>query len=456
MARKQLGAAPSATTDAVTKAYADTKEPAISAGTSTQYWRGDKTWQTLGRPAVPEVGTVSSATTLTLTTASSAYIFTGGSAATWTLPAVSGNTGFPLILANRGTATVTVQRAGTDNIYGVGGTLTSLALTAGSEIQLFNDSVYWMLMSYPVTALNATGTPSSTTYLRGDGSWNTPGGATVTVYAGVTSVSGVSVPAGALGCYITMIGPGGPGGSGRRGATSTLRYGGGGGGGAGYIPALWIPVAALGATYAVTIPAVAAGGAAITVDSTNGNNGTAAANATFVSGSYSLTVESGNFGGGGTATASVAGAGIVAGSSGHTYVASVAGTSGAGTANAVAASFNDGLGVGCAGGGGGGGLTSANNPGTAAAGSNSIVHGLTGGAGGVVAGASPGTGGTALGGVTGPGAGGGAASVAGAAQAGANATHYGAGGGGGGASVNGQTSGAGGNGGPGYVSIAWV
>lgn len=150
------------------------KEPTISAGTSAQYWRGDKSWQTLSRVAVPETGTVSSAASLTLTTASSAYIFSGSSPSVWTLPAVSGNTGFPLILANRGSATVTVQRAGTDNIYGVGGVLTSLGLTAGSEIQLFNDGTYWVLMSYPVTALNATGTASSATYLRGDGSWSGP------------------------------------------------------------------------------------------------------------------------------------------------------------------------------------------------------------------------------------------------------------------------------------------
>ena len=28
------------------------KEPAISAGTTAQYWRGDKTWQTLNKSAV--------------------------------------------------------------------------------------------------------------------------------------------------------------------------------------------------------------------------------------------------------------------------------------------------------------------------------------------------------------------------------------------------------------------
>lgn len=43
---------PTNTGDAVPKSYADTKEPAITAGTTAQYWRGDKTWQTLPSIAV--------------------------------------------------------------------------------------------------------------------------------------------------------------------------------------------------------------------------------------------------------------------------------------------------------------------------------------------------------------------------------------------------------------------
>ncbi|RYZ69996.1 MAG: hypothetical protein EOP09_06755, partial [Proteobacteria bacterium] len=45
---------PSATDDAATKAYADTKESAITAGTTSQFFRGDKTWQTLDTSIVPE------------------------------------------------------------------------------------------------------------------------------------------------------------------------------------------------------------------------------------------------------------------------------------------------------------------------------------------------------------------------------------------------------------------
>ncbi|RZA26139.1 MAG: tail fiber domain-containing protein, partial [Proteobacteria bacterium] len=45
---------PSATDDAATKAYADTKESAITAGTTAQFFRGDKTWQILDTSIVPE------------------------------------------------------------------------------------------------------------------------------------------------------------------------------------------------------------------------------------------------------------------------------------------------------------------------------------------------------------------------------------------------------------------
>lgn len=42
-----LPSTPAGANDAVSKTYADTKEAAITAGTTAQYWRGDKTWQTL-------------------------------------------------------------------------------------------------------------------------------------------------------------------------------------------------------------------------------------------------------------------------------------------------------------------------------------------------------------------------------------------------------------------------
>ena len=49
----QLAGDLSGTASAPTVPGLATKEPAITAGTTTQYWRGDKTWQTLPTAPVP-------------------------------------------------------------------------------------------------------------------------------------------------------------------------------------------------------------------------------------------------------------------------------------------------------------------------------------------------------------------------------------------------------------------
>lgn len=127
------------------------------------------------RHNVLEVVSTSSATTLTLTSANTAYVFTGSSGTTWTLPAVAGNTGGHLYVYNRGTASITLQRAGSDSLYGVGATATSITVVAGGDVELINDGTYWLLATIPVGAIQATGTASSTTFLRGDGTWATGG-----------------------------------------------------------------------------------------------------------------------------------------------------------------------------------------------------------------------------------------------------------------------------------------
>jgi hypothetical protein len=98
---------------------------------------------------VPIQGTpsISSASTLTLTAAASIYVYNGATTATWTLPAISGNTGELLVLYNRGTATVTVSCSGADNLYSGGATQTSIALPPGGSIQVLNDGVYWLVVS---------------------------------------------------------------------------------------------------------------------------------------------------------------------------------------------------------------------------------------------------------------------------------------------------------------------
>jgi hypothetical protein len=109
---------------------------------SSNYLRGDGVWSSASNETV----TTSSATTLTLTTSSSAYVYTGSSAATWTLPAISGNTGLRFNFKNRGTATLTVQRAGTDQIY-VESAINTLILGPGASGQVLNDGTYWVATS---------------------------------------------------------------------------------------------------------------------------------------------------------------------------------------------------------------------------------------------------------------------------------------------------------------------
>jgi hypothetical protein len=99
-----------------------------------------------GGSSYTPTGNTSTATTLTLTTDYDNYVFTGSSATTWTLPAVSGNSWKRLTLVNTGTATITMQRAGSDNIYTTT-TVTSLTIYPGEVYELLNTSTYWKVKS---------------------------------------------------------------------------------------------------------------------------------------------------------------------------------------------------------------------------------------------------------------------------------------------------------------------
>ena len=63
-----------ATTAFVTSAVG-TREPAVAAGTTGQYWRGDKTWATLAQEAVEGLKTTNSPTFAGLTSHGSAFLF---------------------------------------------------------------------------------------------------------------------------------------------------------------------------------------------------------------------------------------------------------------------------------------------------------------------------------------------------------------------------------------------
>lgn len=261
------------------------------------------------------------------------------------------------------------------------------------------------------------------------------------------------VPQGTIGCFVDLIAPGGGGGSGRRGAAGTVRTGGSAGGAGGVLKRQWVPAENLGTTFDLNIGAAGVGGAAVTANSTNGNDGTDAAICLFSSTPASgpvtkLRVLGGGKGHGGSTTAATGGNG---GSPNALGGGDSDGSGGAGPAGGL--SVNGGVGQSAAGGGISSGDTAANG----GAGSSAYLHGAdTGGTAGVVGGASPGGGTAAQAGRPGDGAGGGAASTSGAAQAGANGVGYGAGGGGGGASANGNNSGKGGDGAPGYGRVEFL
>lgn len=255
-------------------------------------------------------------------------------------------------------------------------------------------------------------------------------------------------PIGAQLVNIVAIGRGGGGGSGRRGAAASVRTG-GGGGGAGGLGMLTLSASILGATEAVTVPAVASGGAAIGADNTNGNAGGSAFEVTSF-GAW-LSVGGAQGGAGGAAAAAAGGFG---GSAMCTFAGGTGATSdnvgGAGPAGG--STFN----IGGVGGGAGGGITAANAANNGGAGGSSCGGTspfIAGTAGTAPGGAGGNGGGAATGNPIGGSGGGGGAGGTTVGGNGGNGANYGGGGGGGGASLNGNNSGAGGNGGPGLLIV---
>lgn len=88
---------------------------------------------------------VVSGTTQTLDTTATVWIFSGSSAATWTLPALSGNTDLFYFIKNRGSATITLTRAGSDNLYTTA-SVTSLVINPGEAYEISNDGSFWNIL----------------------------------------------------------------------------------------------------------------------------------------------------------------------------------------------------------------------------------------------------------------------------------------------------------------------
>ena len=113
-----------------------------------------------------------------------------------------------------------------------------------------------------------------------NGAWE-PVDHAIAPFASAYTASGTETkPPLAKRALVALAGGGGGGGSGRRGAAGSARSGGLGGFGS-VLVELLLQASALSSTVTVTIGAGGTGGAAITADSTSGNDGTAGGDTTF-------------------------------------------------------------------------------------------------------------------------------------------------------------------------------
>lgn len=268
-------------------------------------------------------------------------------------------------------------------------------------------------------------------------------------------------PVGAKWIHVKVFDGGSGGGSGRRGAAGTVRYGGSGGSGGAWCEA-FLAATNVDASCTVSVGAGGTGGAAQTVDSTNGNPGTTGGISSFQWNSASnLRISNRNGQGGSSSTAGVGGTATGANgqSSTSTWVMYQGLPSGSGSLNG-GSSGNPGdpvVAIGSGGGAGGDGIDAANTiySGASDSGRSSYHYyngSSNGGAGTTTSGANGGTPAAVLG-LPGRGGGGGKPQSAGAGGSGGDGSIPGGGGGGGAASPNGFASGAGGKGGDGQVIV---
>lgn len=96
-------------------------------------------------PTVVTPLVTTSATTLALDRGAVLHVYSGGAASTWTLPALANNTGLTYRIKNRGAGTVTLQRAGTDQLYDTAA-VNSISVGPGASATVINDGTYWLVL----------------------------------------------------------------------------------------------------------------------------------------------------------------------------------------------------------------------------------------------------------------------------------------------------------------------
>jgi hypothetical protein len=151
-----------------------------------------------------------------------------------------------------------------------------------------------------VAKISASGTPSSSTYLRGDGSWQAAGGLPGLTGQVFSSNGTYTIPSGVTRIKVSCYGGGGSG------AGSNPELGSGGAGGSGAYSVKYLTGLTPGNTLSVT---VGAGGAASGSTSSGNSGGTSSV----ASGTQSITTISGGGGGGGNYNGSGGSAGSASG-----------------------------------------------------------------------------------------------------------------------------------------------
>lgn len=165
-------------------------EPGIAAGTTAQYWRGDKTWQTLNKAAVG-LGSVDNTADTAKSVASAAVLTTSRNFSISGGGITAANVGFTgaanvTLSASVDAGHITLARMANlaaNSILGnnTGSAATPLALT-GTQITAMLDNFTSTLKG--LVPLSGGGT---TNFLRADGTWAAPGGGgsvSDTAYAG--------------------------------------------------------------------------------------------------------------------------------------------------------------------------------------------------------------------------------------------------------------------------------
>lgn len=151
----------------------------------------------------------------------------------------------------------------------------------------------------PVTALSTTGTPSASTYLAGNGAWQSintsPSGLLIRAPRILTSGTSYTTPSNCTAIYVEMLGGGG-GGGGANGTNGTSS----GGGGGGFLSKYLTVLSATAYTYAI-----GSGGSG----GVGSNNGAAGGNTTLVVSGTTYTAGGGGGGGFADGNNTVAGAG---------------------------------------------------------------------------------------------------------------------------------------------------